>query len=337
MRTAPPRFWKNEMKAPNRWLSLGVLIFACTGVHASSTAAPGFANDYTFIPGSTQAGREPDGNTVILDAPRGLIVVDTGRHPDHQHQILAVAQQKQKPIVAIINSHWHLDHTGGNATLLKAFPDAQVYASTAIDGALTGFFPKSRQDAQAFLASGKATPEQAADIRLDISRIENPWALRPTHPITRSGNLEIGGRTLYVHLARFAATEGDVWIQDGDLVIAGDLVVAMVPFLDTACPQGWRHALDRIAAVRFQRLIPGHGDPMTRTQFLHWRNAFDDLLDCSASNRSRQDCIDGWMADAAEFIPQPDHQRVAGMVGYYLDSRLRAAPAERDRYCRPLG
>ena len=34
-------------------------------------------------PGSFEAGRGPDGNTIIFDAPEGLVVVDTGRHVWH--------------------------------------------------------------------------------------------------------------------------------------------------------------------------------------------------------------------------------------------------------------
>ena len=317
-----------------RWFLSATLCFI---VGSTSLVEAAAANSYIFVPGSFQPGRQPDGNTVILDAPRGLIVFDTGRHAAHQERILAIAAARKRPIVAIINSHWHLDHTGGNAALLKVFPNAQVYASNAIDGALVGFFPKSRNDAERYLATGKASPEQAAEIRVDLERMGHPEALRPTRPILRSQKIDIGGRSLDVHLAPFAATEGDVWVQDGDVVLAGDLVVAMVPFLDTACPQGWRRALDKIASTHFRQLIPGHGAPMTRPQFLRWRAAFNALLDCSESSQPRQACIDGWMSEAAEFIPQVDHARVARMAGYYIDSRLRAPVAERKRFCRPLG
>jgi hypothetical protein len=43
------------------------------------------------------------------------------------------------------------------------------------------------------------------------------------------------------------------------------------------------------------------------------------------------------MKDAAAFIPQSERDRAAGMVGYYIDSRLRAPGHERERYCHPLG
>ena len=48
------------------------------------------------------------------------------------------------PIVAIVNSHWHLDHVSGNAALRAAYPRAQVYASDAIRDAMHGFLADYR-------------------------------------------------------------------------------------------------------------------------------------------------------------------------------------------------
>jgi glyoxylase-like metal-dependent hydrolase (beta-lactamase superfamily II) len=167
--------------------------------------------------------------------------------------------------------------------------------------------------------------------------MDDPDSLRATRPIDRSGRMRIAGRSLDIHLARFAATEGDVWIHDrkAGLVIAGDLVVAMVPFMDTACPDGWRKALDGIAATPFRTLVPGHGEMMTKSAFLDWRTAFDNLLDCAASTLAKEACIAGWKQDAAAFIPAGE-RRIDEMIGYYIDTRLRAAPDERGKYCKPL-
>lgn len=156
--------------------------------------------------------------------------------------------------------------------------------------------------------------------------------------MSESADLNVAGRRLRVNVARFAATEGDIWIYDPvrRLVIAGDLVVAPVPFMDTACPEGWRRALDEIAATGFVTLIPGHGEPMDRSQFLAWRTAFNNLLDCGASGHARGECIAGWRRDAAQFIAPADQARMGQMAGYYIDSRLRASADERQRYCRPL-
>ncbi len=307
-------------------------------VLALAPAAPASEPDgWHLVRGSFEPGRGPDGNSVLLDAPDGLILVDTGRHPAHQEKLLAFAKARGRPIAAIVNTHWHLDHSGGNAEIRAAYPGAGLFASTAVDGALTGFFPPSRKAAEDFLASGKASPELEAEIRHDFAAMDDVASLRATRPVTSSGEVRVAGRRLEFNLARLAATEGDVWIYDPEskLLIAGDLVVGPVPFFDTGCPEGWREALTALAARPFATLIPGHGAPMTRPQFLQWRTAFGHLLDCAVADKARDECIAGWRRDAAAFIPAGD-RRIDEMVGYYLDTRLRAPHAERQKFCRPL-
>ena len=289
-----------------------------------------------LVPGSLQPNRGPDGNSVFLDAPEGLILVDTGRHPEHRDRLLDYARTRGRPIAAIVNTHWHLDHSTGNAELRAQFPQAPVYASTAIEGALRGFLANSRRRTEARLAAGEVPEAGRAQVARFLSVMANPDGLRPTRAATESGEQVVAGRRLRMNLARFAVTEGDVWIHDpaAGLVVAGDLVVADAPFFDTACPEGWRRALDEIAETPFETLIPGHGAPMTKSQFLQWRTAFNRLLDCAASSAERQACIAGWHRDAAPFVTA-DRAMIDELLGYYIDSRLRAAPEERTRYCRP--
>jgi len=125
-------------------------------------------------------------------------------------------------------------------------------------------------------------------------------------------------------------------VPDEGLVIAGDLVVGIVPFMDTACPDGWRKALGEIAAMPFTTLIPGHGAPMTRPQFLQWKSAFDRFVDCGRSPKLKEECVAGWKRDAAPFIDAEHSDYVTEAAGYYLDTRLRSSPEEQQKYCRPL-
>ena len=137
----------------------------------------------------------------------------------------------------------------------------------------TGFLRRSRESAERALAAGRIPEANRDEVRRFLAVMDNPDSLRPTRPVTGSGDMTIAGRRLRVNLAAYAATEGDIWIHDAaaGLVVAGDLVVAPLPFMDTACPEGWRRALDEIAATPFATLIPGHGEPMDRAAFLAWR------------------------------------------------------------------
>jgi glyoxylase-like metal-dependent hydrolase (beta-lactamase superfamily II) len=294
-------------------------------------------SSYHFIPGAVPLDKGPDGNTVVLDAPRGLIVVDTGRHPVHAQAILDYATQRKRPVAAIINTHWHLDHTTGNWDVRRAFPKVDVYASEALEGALATYLKEGRGQADKMLADPKTTEVQRSEILRGRGVIDHPERIRPNRVIRASGRMVIAGRPLEVRLARFAASEGDVWLYDRrtHVVIAGDLVVGLVPFLDTACAAGWAKALDQIERTPFRTLVPGHGEPMSRADFLAWRHAYKALLSCTGSDAPDARCIAGWDHDAARFIDSAHRQYVDEALGYYIKERLRA-PQQQLRYCRPL-
>jgi glyoxylase-like metal-dependent hydrolase (beta-lactamase superfamily II) len=301
-----------------------------------AAAAPSPA--WHLVPGTFQPGRQPDGNSVFIDAPEGLILVDTGRHPEHAAKLLDYARQRGRPIAAILNTHWHLDHTTGNHDIRRAYPGAHVYATTAIEGALAGFLNRNRAEADKTLADPKTPPERRAQILRGRSVIDNPDRLRATKPVLKSARMNIAGRTLDVRVAPFAVTEADLWFYDREagLAVVGDLVVGIVPFMDTACPDGWARALDEVGKVPFTTLIPGHGEPMTRSDFLQWRAAYTNLLSCARSPADKGKCVAGWNRDAAKFIDEGHKAYVVEALNYYIDTRLRSSPEEQQRYCKPL-
>src|SRR5262245_39580508 len=100
------------------------LLSAC---HSAPDPAPDpdrVAPGAHLISGSFEPGRQPDGNTVVLEGRGGLIVFDTGRHASHTQKIIDYARMKNEPVLAIMNSHWHLDHISGNLMLRDIWPKA---------------------------------------------------------------------------------------------------------------------------------------------------------------------------------------------------------------------
>jgi glyoxylase-like metal-dependent hydrolase (beta-lactamase superfamily II) len=324
--------------------SLATLAVLALGAAASAETAPpptpapepqAVAAGVWLIPGGIPPRREPDGNTVIFIGPTGLTVMDTGRHPWHRQAILDFAAQRKAPVVAIVNSHWHLDHTGGNAALKRAYPAAKVYASGAVEGALKGFLPKSAKDTQDYLASGQADPATAEDLKGDLAVMSDPAALIPGVRIEGDRALDLGGRRLQAHLARNAATAGDVWLFDPATrtVAAGDLVTLPAAFLDTACPAGWRAALDVIWRTPFRRLVPGHGPVMDRGMFGAYRSAFGALIDCVAGQTPKKACAAAW-TQAVQPLLGPgelDRKRAQGMTEDYVD--LLRAHGDKSAFC----
>jgi glyoxylase-like metal-dependent hydrolase (beta-lactamase superfamily II) len=315
-------------------VTLLLALFCGTSARAAEPTAivPGV----DLLPGRFVPDELPDGNTVIFRAPQGLIVVDTGRHAEHAQGILDFASATHTPIKAVINSHWHLDHIGGNLALRRAYPDVRIYASNALAGALKDFLAKYRAALEE-QARTAPSPDVARLRRDEIAIIDAGPALGPDEVVRTSGERTIAGRKLALELETRAVTAGDVWVFDPAtrVLAAGDLVTLPVPLLDTACPERWKAALDHLAQTDFEILVPGHGAAMHRKELEIYIRAFGRLLACSASKRPKDDCIDGWLGDAAPLLVHDAPAFTRSLLDYYIDHRLRVDPAKTAKLCAP--
>jgi glyoxylase-like metal-dependent hydrolase (beta-lactamase superfamily II) len=310
--------------------------FVLPALAALAFAVPAWAGEpFVLLPGHIELEIGPDGNTVILDAPEGLIVVDTGRHAVHSQAILDHAEHAGKPVAAIVNTHWHLDHTTGNVDLLAAYPGARIVASDAAAGALAGFLAQAPDNARKRIADPALSPEEHGRAERTLAITTLPGMLVASDPIAESGPLVIAGRSVEVRLAPTAVTEADLWllVPDERLAIVGDLVVAQSPFFDTGCEEGWEAALDAIGAAEWVTLIPGHGAPMDRAGFARWHTAFGNFVACAQSEANGQDCAAGWERDAAGFFTEAEAPSVRELSLYYIEL-LRSPPEQRMAYCR---
>lgn len=302
-------------------LALAALLPA-TSLASAQPVAPGIE----WIAGRFAIGAQPDGNSVLIDAPEGWIVVDTGRHPAHVRSVLERVHASGRPVRVIVNTHWHLDHIGGNRALRAAFPEARLLASDAIVDARSGFLADHRRQLVDELAKRPVNDPSRGDLQREIDVIDDAAASTPDLRITAPATLDLAGRRLRIGLERHMVTAGDVWLFDplSGVLIAGDLVTLPVPLFDTACPDRWTLALEQFAALPFRRLIPGHGSPLDRGQFVVYRESYYRLLRCSTSGSSSSTCVDGWLRDAGELIPKEQEPLARSLLAAYLDRNLRA-------------
>jgi glyoxylase-like metal-dependent hydrolase (beta-lactamase superfamily II) len=283
--------------------------------------APGVA----LLRGAILPERGPDGNTIVFDAPQGLVVVDTGRHAWHSDAILAYAKARGRPVAAIVNTHWHLDHTSGNGRVKSAFPGAKVYATDAVDRVLAdgGFLARNLESAKPMLADPKLGDTQKEEVRIFIATMDERQALRPDVVVAKSGPATLAGRSLDLHVTNGAVTDADIWIYDAPSGVAavGDLVTLPAPFFETACPAEWRKALDEVWAVPFTTAIPGHGEPMTRAQFDAYRGAFNAYMDCVEGSSEAGQCAAGWASAVGPLTGDDERSRgmARGYAEYYVE------------------
>lgn len=288
-----------------------------------------------LLPGAMLPERGPDGNTVVIVAPAGLVVVDTGRHPWHSDGILAFARARRAPIAAIVNTHWHLDHSSGNGRVKAAYPKALVYTSSAVVAAMAqgGFLARNLAAAKEAPVDPGMPPVRREERELFLATMAHAETLRPDVAVDRTGVLTLAGRALDAHVARDAVTGADLWLYDGQTRVAvlGDLVTFPAPFFETACPARWEAALDEVWATPFTLAVPGHGAPMTRGQFDTYRAAFKTFRACAGSDSAAPDCAAGWTRDIGPFLTSDAERRDAsGYAGYYVEFLRKGGGASPD-------
>jgi len=308
------------------------LLFAlsvlCGAAQAQQVLAPGVV----LVPGGFEAGRQPDGNSLLLKGSEGWLLIDSGRHRAHTEAALKAAGGQVR---AVMNTHWHLDHLGGNAWLRSQLPGLEVWASPAVAQALGSDGWLHRYRRQLAEALPTAPVDQAAVMRVDQELLDHAAALKPNHEVGAASTLTLLGRRLQVGVET-AVSGGDLWVLDGasGTLAAGDLVTLPVPFMDTACPPAWRETLTRLSAQPFKRLVPGHGPVMNRADFERWRGGFEALLDCADQGLHPAACAAVWRSRVDSWLDDAGRARVNGMVGYYFKTLLQAPKEQSERFCR---
>ena len=200
-------------------------------------------------------------NSAVLEMPGGVVVVDTQVSPRAARRLKACIQEvTDQPITHVFNTHYHGDHTGGNAE----FTDVEVIAS-----ADTLRFVHERDDERF---------EYTDTFGLVFQE------LHPTIPPNRTfeGSLALDvGEPLEVHqIGRVETPDASVvWWPRRRVIACGDGVATYhypylgVPFLDEGLRDDgeWTGYLRAIRSWNPEVLIPGHGPALVGRRRIHQR------------------------------------------------------------------
>jgi glyoxylase-like metal-dependent hydrolase (beta-lactamase superfamily II) len=177
------------------------------------------------------------GNVAVLRTPEGAVVVDTMTFRMQGERIRELAERLAGgPVQAVVNTHYHRDHTHGN----PGFPAGTRVVAT-------------RRTLEHLRTRDAAYWEGAAAGTL------------PGDTFADAHEMAFGGKTVRsLHLGR-GHTDGDLvtlFVEDRVLV-AGDLFFQRrYPNIDLEAGgsiREWIATLDRVAALDFDRVVPGHG------------------------------------------------------------------------------
>ena len=262
------------------------------------------------------------------------MIFDTFFTPAAIEELIAEIQTLTKlPIKYAVNSHYHLDHTGGNQVLVArgvpiiAHDNVMIWQTTKNKRFLPAPEELARRKADAEkqladlekpLADAKkqleatpggqqivtippTQPDKRAQIERTIRRLDAMTAIKLTNPTKtfKSGTMTLDLGKRKVILATLPGhTGGDIfaYVSDANVVFTGDLGWSKtLPNLVDATVNDWIPTLDQmLKQYPTARYVPGHGSVAQASDIKDFRDYLDDLR-----TRVKQGIANGLTVDQA--------------------------------------
>lgn len=199
------------------------------------------------------------GNLGLCVGPDGPILIDDQFGALSNKIKAAIATVTDRPVRYLINTHWHSDHTGGNAAFGTG--GAVIVAHDNV---------RRQLSVETFMKAFNSKEEPA------------PEVARPVITFTDAVTFHQNGETIRVFHIANAHTDGDalIYFEKSNVLHTGDcLFNGLFPFIDTQTGgsiNGMIAAADKVLPMinDATKIIPGHGPLATKADY----QAFRDML-----------------------------------------------------------
>jgi cyclase len=203
-------------------------------------------------------------NAGFIVGGNGVAVVDTFADDGSAKELLAeIRKVTDLPIRYVVNTHYHLDHTGGNAVFAQA--GATILAHRNVR-------PWLRTENLKFFG-----PTPKAEYKAMVESLTLPDMV-----YTDAVDLYLGSRLVQVrYMPGHTGGDSVVFVPDANVVFGGDLVWQKhLPNLIDASTQPWIETLDKLLAEHpAATFVSGHGDVATVADVQNFRGYLQTLRD----------------------------------------------------------
>jgi glyoxylase-like metal-dependent hydrolase (beta-lactamase superfamily II) len=283
-------------------LGLAIALPAAAQLPANRSLAPFTARE--LAPGIHLLATPPDylgaaiSNVTVIEQRNGYVLIDSGATAGHGRVIAGyVRALGSKPVKAVVFTHWHNDHPLGASEIRKAWPKMRIVSTAATRAVLlspvvqaAGPRPDDRNDVFVYnqvsasmvtIAMRKADPattneqrarydRMAAELNDFAASYHGTYVVPPTETFTDRLLLDDPERPVELRFLGRANTAGDAiaWLPKQRIVMTGDIVVSPVPFGFYSYPADWLRTIEKLKALDFTLLVPGHGEPQRDADYL---------------------------------------------------------------------
>jgi glyoxylase-like metal-dependent hydrolase (beta-lactamase superfamily II) len=239
-----------------------------------------------YLPGGVNSGLVASGS--------GVIVIDTGLDRGAANRIVRAAEELGRAPVAIVNTHAHADHHGGNAQLVRRL-GIPVYAP-AVEAAVI----REPRYEPVYLFGGAAP----------VRALENRFLMAEPSPVDHvfapGDRLEIDGVELEtVDLGGHSLAQAGV-VADG-VLLGADAFFGLEPLRKHGVPYlvdagHARQSLQWLQRSAFRWYVPGHGE------------ALDQPAAALAANLAVIQRVESWLLERLRQQPASTDDLLAAMV-----------------------
>ncbi len=199
-------------------------------------------------------------NCGLVETASGLLAVDTGLDRGAANRIVRAAEELGRPLVAILNTHAHADHHGGNAHLVRRL-GIPVYAPAVEEAVI-----REPRYEPVYLFGGAEPVGALVNKFLQAEPSPVDHVVRPGETVTIDGRaleiVDLGGHSLAQVgvLTEGGAGSGVLFAADS-FFGTEPLARHGIPFLVDAGRM--RRSLDSLRALDGAAwLVPGHGEAL---------------------------------------------------------------------------
>ena len=252
----------------------------------------------------------PSCNSVVLRSDEGLLLVDDQRSSDVRAIRDLLVRRYHLPVRQVINTHWHLDHSGGNSAFARR--GAVLIAQADV---------RERLSRPQFMAAyGNTIPA-------------SPYYARPRRTYEGQLTVRFGNERIRLVHTPNAHTDGDslVKLERANVLHMGDLFVnGLYPFIDLSSGgsiQGLIRAVDAALLISDDntRIVPGHGPVARRADLVAYRAMLATVADKVRSHIARGDSLAATLAagPAAAFALEGEADRFVEAIYAGYTATLR--------------
>ena len=222
------------------------------------------------------------GNVAMIEAPEGLIIIDTGESVSESRKIMAEFRKiSDKPVKAVVYTHFHPDHINGVQAFVSpeqvASGEVQIYAHESLlanvvaQGAQVGPILGVRS-AYSFGSFLPASDQEGMNAGIGpLAKPEPSSFIAPTVTFGERLDTTIAGLDVqFLHVPSEAPDEITLYLPANRVLISAEVDQGpTLPNIHTLRgtkfrdPVQWVESLDKLRAYQAEYMVPLHGRPVS--------------------------------------------------------------------------